>query len=104
MEPGELAIEAEIKNPGFSVDKWIFWRSQFKEWYRSDDEELFWTGRRKLGSMIYTGQKIGITILGEADLRERIMKYLDDKRKRTEATGAVSSRDMPMFLTKEKID
>lgn len=101
LEPGELARQAGVHQAGFSVDRWIFWRTQFKELCRSGDEGLFADGRCGFGLMIYIGQEIGVKVPGEAEWQKRTTKFLNEKLERTGATKMVSSEDMPMFSDEE---
>ena len=67
LEAGMLARQAGVHQAGFSVNRCIVWRTQFKELCKSGDEGLFLDGRCGFGLMIYTGQEIGIKVPGEAE-------------------------------------
>jgi hypothetical protein len=101
LKPGELARNAGVLPPGLSVDRWIFWRSQFRELCRSEDETICADGKRGFRQMIYTGQEIGVKIPGEAEHRERGRVYLRRERERPDSTGVVSIEDIPMFSDEE---
>ena len=92
-EPGELARQADIQQPGFSVPRWLFWRHRFKDLSRCEDEHVATEARRGFDAMINTGRCMGYEIAGESKYWVRVQNALSEEMKRS-GKGSVSSDDI----------
>ncbi|CZR52826.1 uncharacterized protein PAC_02703 [Phialocephala subalpina] len=78
-EPGELARKANIKDPGFSIDRWVFWRQRLKELGRCEHAQLAEGARGLYKNMIRQGLEAGVKIPGEAEYEKRVHAFMQQK-------------------------
>ncbi|DAA76435.1 TPA_exp: Uncharacterized protein A8136_0749 [Trichophyton benhamiae CBS 112371] len=75
--PGELAVKSNIKQPGFSLPRWLFWRQRFKDLYRCRHEPLVSMARACFDASIFSGLNTGLTVPGEQIYLDRLFQALD---------------------------
>jgi hypothetical protein len=89
MSPGPLALKANIKQQGFSVARWLFWRQRLGELYLSGGEKVKKSARKGFEVMALTGLAVGIQIPGERKYLERLFEALDKELAALDGPGCV---------------
>ncbi|RCI12109.1 hypothetical protein L249_0947 [Ophiocordyceps polyrhachis-furcata BCC 54312] len=74
---GSLAVRAGVEQPGFNIQRWLFWRRRFGELYLGDVAGVASTARKCFEIMVDTGLALGIDIPGERKYMERVFEALD---------------------------
>lgn len=74
VEPGLLARRADITLPGYSLERWLFWRRRLQHLSRHSDPIVAKEARRGFVSMATCGRDLGYDVPGEAIFEERMLK------------------------------
>jgi hypothetical protein len=77
--PGSRLKEVGVTEPGFSLERWLFWRDRLGKLYVSADPEISKLARQGFELMIKTGREVGIKIPGEKVYLERLFVALDQE-------------------------
>jgi len=76
--PGELAQAEGIQQPGFSVDRWVFWRKRLGELcYYHGAGGVANNAKQAFNHVIMTGGLLGHEIPGEKNYSSRMFRALD---------------------------
>ena len=95
--PGELAQSASVEQAGFSVSRWIFWRTRLREICLCEDIEAAKVARRGFDVMIISGRLMGYDIPGEAKYWAKVEKALEEELTRS-GKVSVSAEDICIGL------
>jgi hypothetical protein len=97
LVPGELAQSAGVEQAGFSVSRWIFWRTRLREICLCEDPEVAKVARRGFDAMIISGRLMGYDIPGEAKYWAKVEKALEEELRRS-GKVSVSAEDICIDL------
>jgi hypothetical protein len=96
--PGDLATNANILQPGFSLPRWLFWRQRFKDLYRCGDERVAKLAKACFEEAVLTGLHVGLDIPGEKTYLENLFKALDEELAKREFQGCVGPEDVEIDM------
>jgi hypothetical protein len=97
VAPGPLATEAGVRETGFSVARWLFWRKRVKDLALSDDVELAAEGRRDFDEMVMVGRLTENKLPGEKIYWDKVTEKMDrllEERIRTGGRTTVELEDI----------
>ncbi|KAF3892502.1 hypothetical protein GTR04_4434 [Trichophyton interdigitale] len=100
--PGELAVKANINQPGFSLPRWLFWRQGFKDLYRCGHEPLIRMARACFEASIFSGLNVGLTVPGEQIYLDRVFKALDKELAARGKKGSVDASEIEIDMDWDK--
>lgn len=95
--PGPLAVDAGVRESGFSVARWLFWRKRVKDFALSDDVELAAEGKRVFDEMMIVGRLTESRLPGEKIYWDKVTERMDrlvEKRIRTGGRTTVEMEDV----------
>ncbi|KAH7161818.1 hypothetical protein EDB81DRAFT_785588 [Dactylonectria macrodidyma] len=81
--PAALTRKSGIKEPGFSMKRWLFWRRRLQELSHSSDSDVAKEGKKGFMVMINTGRELFYDVPGEARFSERLQAAMFEELKRT---------------------
>ncbi|EFE41495.1 hypothetical protein TRV_03758 [Trichophyton verrucosum HKI 0517] len=96
--PGDLAVQAGITQPGFSIERWLFWRQRFKDLYRSGVPPVVKLARSCFEAAIFSGMDTGLEIPGEKVYLSRLFEALDKEIETREFKGCVGAEDIDIDM------
>ncbi|KAM5458262.1 hypothetical protein MaudCBS49596_000175 [Microsporum audouinii] len=102
--PGELAIKSNVRQPGFSLARWLFWRQRFKDLYRSGNEPLIKMGRACFDESIFSGLGAGLIIPGEKIYLDRLFEAIDKELAARGNIGSVDATEVEIDMDWDKED
>jgi hypothetical protein len=73
---GALAQKADIHQPGFSLERWLFWRRRLQELGHSADSAVAKEAKKGFMSMIGCGRELDYNVPGEAKFAEKLQKAM----------------------------
>ncbi|EGD96095.1 hypothetical protein TESG_03554 [Trichophyton tonsurans CBS 112818] len=100
--PGDLAVQASVTQPGFSVERWLFWRQRFKDLYRSGVPPVVKLARSCFEAAIFSGMDIGLQIPGERVYLSRLFEALDKEVETREFKECVGAEDIDIDMDWDK--
>jgi hypothetical protein len=105
--PGPLAIEAGVREPAFSVARWLFWRKGVKEFAMSDNVELALEGKRVFDEMMMVGRLTESRFPGEKVYWDKVTEKMDrllEDRIRTGGRTTVEMEDVEKEIDLNWVD
>ncbi|EFR02150.1 hypothetical protein MGYG_05152 [Nannizzia gypsea CBS 118893] len=100
--PGDLAVQAGVTQPGFSIDRWLFWRQRFKDLYRSGVPSVVKLARSCFEVAIFSGMDVGLDIPGERVYLSRLFEALDREVETREFKECVGAEDIDIDMDWDK--
>ncbi|KAH7129809.1 hypothetical protein B0J13DRAFT_563381 [Dactylonectria estremocensis] len=91
--PALLARKSGINEPGFSMERWLFWRRRLQELSHSSDSEVAEEAKKGFIIMINTGRELSFDAPGEVRFSERLQAAMFEELKRT-GKDSVDSDDI----------
>ncbi|KAF9873798.1 hypothetical protein CkaCkLH20_08532 [Colletotrichum karsti] len=74
--PGPLAVAAGVLEPGFSVQRWLFWRTQLQELSKHADLVVAKAAKKGFMDMISCGRIMEMDVPGEARFAGKLQKAM----------------------------
>lgn len=100
--PGDLAVQAGVTKPGFSIDRWLFWRQRFKDLYRSGVPPVVKLARSCFEVTIFSGMDVGLNIPGERVYLSRLFEAVDKEIEAREFKECVGAEDIDIDMDWDK--
>ncbi len=92
--PGPLAVAAGIKDEGFSLARWLFWRQRLGELYRGGGEQVAKPARACFEQMVNAGMSMSVNIPGERRFLDKAFEALDKELAAREFKGSVGIEEI----------
>lgn len=77
--PGSLAQNNGVADPGFSLQRWLFWRRRFQELSHSANPEVAKKAKEGFMRMVHCGYDMEYDVPGEARFMERLQTAMGEE-------------------------
>jgi hypothetical protein len=79
VAPGSLAQIYGVSHPGFSLQRWLFWRRRFQELSHSAKAEVAKKAKEGFMCMVHCGHDMEYDVPGEARFMERLQTAMGEE-------------------------